>query len=459
MAWDDMDMWWMQRPPKSDLPQLATGAFMQGMQMAQQRAEFNATLPLKVAESNAQTAATIAKTDIATREANHQSAEWGAEAAQRPILSAWEAENTRKAFDPLYDGTLLPPPTGLTGDRALEANKKYFDLSLRKEMNDVTKSAAVLKVMDEKDKVDLAMNYGLARDKTNDPEAIAAAKFARANRQSSIITDAFLASNPGANIPTFDVPLKPNGDLDEEKLKTTLSRFRVKPAIPAGMTADTYTVNNPDGTKTTYKSPPQQKAAQTREQFVQENAPKLMEKDPSLSGQEAAFKAGEIFDSSNKTRPELGTDQKYPLTFKEKLQLPKSGGWVQFPEKTKFMGKTYEAGSVQFFGPSKQSSDTESPKAISLPGGGQYNLTTGDPDALKEAESKVEKLTKQLNQMGTSAPSTTKLAVPAGGTGLPPTFYERPTTTAEKKAYDANVKKLADQLKAAEEAVRNLQAK
>lgn len=356
MAWDSMDMWWMDKPERSNLPEIAVGAFMQGRAQAQRQAEFAAELPMKVAESNARTAANVAQMNIATKRAERDMAEWERTDREEPLLQDYSRQIATWYSDPLNKGEIPMTPNGLTGENLAKANKLMLDASIAKRVQVANSEVGMARAKEMEDTANLIASGYLDETKATDTEAKKLARINRASREAGTIAEKMGIRN----MPMTNVPTLPNGNLDTVAWQYTLEQFKPKTTIPEGMVAETLTVTDAQGNKVTYKTPDKPKAGQTREEYARELAPKLLQQNPSLTPQEAAFQAGEMYDNAGKERPPVGTVPESPLTYQEKLNVPASGAYVKFPAGTKYQGQTYEEDTVRWVGP--MSSDVKKQK-------------------------------------------------------------------------------------------------
>lgn len=299
MAWDDLsDMWWMQKPDRSNLPELAVGAFMQGMGQAQRRAEFSAELPMRIAESQARTAAQVAQTDIATKKFERENSEWKRIAEQEPVFADYSKKVANWISDPLNTGAVPEAPSDLTDEFRSKADKMMVDAALMKRQENLKGLAVQATLKDQEDKLDLVTNYGLGLQQAKDPIAIEMAKFRRAEAQAAQIESKYGITIPKDGI---KIPMKPNGDVDTVAYEAIIRRMTPPPQAPAGMTATKITVKGADGRDVTYEGPAPEKSKETREEYIRKVSADAIAK--GFPADTAATEAARVWDISTGSTP------------------------------------------------------------------------------------------------------------------------------------------------------------
>lgn len=326
MAWDDMDMWWMNEPRKSNLPELAVGAFLQGRQMAQRKAEFDAELPMKVAESNARTAANVAQMNIATKRADREVAEWERTDREEPVLQDYSRQIATWYSDPLSKGEIPVTPNGLTGENLAKANKLMLDASIAKRVQVANSEVGMARAKEMEDMASLIASGYLDESKAADTEARKLARINRAGREAQTVAEKMGIRN----MPMTNVPTLPNGNLDVANWQYTLEQFKPQAAIPSGMVPTKMVVNG-----VTYEAPAPEKAKETKDEYIRRVSADVIAK--GLPAEQAATEAARIWDISTGATPSAPSA---PIEITEETA---DELWDNAPAGTKFIpNKTFK---------------------------------------------------------------------------------------------------------------------
>lgn len=366
MAWDSMDMWWMNKPERSNLPELAVGAFMQGRAQAQRRAEFEAELPLKVAESNARTAAQVAQMNIATRKADREVAEWERIDKEAPKFDAYSQEVATWMANPM-SGLEVPKPVGLTGQFQADANRMMLQAATAKRAENIASLAGQVKLKEKEDALALVSGGYLDLKQAEDPQAV---KLARMNRSTQEAQD--MAAQMGVqNLPDTNVPTLPNGELNKVAWESQLKKFKPPIVVPEGMKATKMVAKDAQGRDITYEGPEAAKPSKTREEFIRDTAVTLAK--DGIPADQAAAEAGRIYDAS------IGKQSATPANPISVTKDTIQEQWDKMPGGTQFTAS----------------------EDITLPDGGKIKkgtTVTKKTDAQVKGE-KTDKLTERRNEL------------------------------------------------------------